>query len=135
VSAFELVHGLKSGGKLWALKGLKFERTYVIKKGWAGFITVKNLTRGGANVESFERKDELGAITKTMVQHDYLQQFNVTLQFLMEPCAVTAKGDFIPLELLCVAADQQLCRKISSAKLCKQNQGGCSHAHNQDNDL
>jgi hypothetical protein len=79
VHALELSHGLKSGGKLRALKGLKFERTYVIKKGWAGFITVKNLTRGGANVESFEKKEESGTVTMTTVQQYYLRQYNVRL--------------------------------------------------------
>jgi hypothetical protein len=96
---------------------------------------VKDLTRGGANVESFKRKEESGTVTMTTVQQYYLQRYNATLQFPMEQCAVTAKGEFIPLELLRVAADQQLCRKLSSAKLCKQNQGGCSHAHGQDDDI
>jgi hypothetical protein len=38
VGALELIHDLKSGDKLQVLKGLKFERMYIVKKERVGVL-------------------------------------------------------------------------------------------------
>lgn len=105
---------LKHKGKTEGFDG----KVYTIKR---VVMDACHLNRDGANAKNttFEWKNRVSGITKTISVYDYMRErYNQSLKFWQLPLVETVKGGFFPMELCQVVPKQRFPFKTDPNQVC-----------------